>query len=167
MAAVLVLAVACKTDPPKTDQAPAATDPGAKARSAKIDVKPVTPPPEVPASATGSDATREQRPPRDATKPDWSTRRTRLDTDGDGMISDEERAAATRERMGALRQRLDRDGDGKVSVEELSAARGRMKFDDPASLDTNHDGDISAEELAAALRARRAARRGSADAPAQ
>jgi Ca2+-binding EF-hand superfamily protein len=79
----------------------------------------------------------------------------RMDKDGDGKISDEERAAAMKERTDRMRQRLDTNGDGKLTPDELSNTKGRMKFDDPAALDTNHDGDISADELQAGMEARR------------
>jgi Ca2+-binding EF-hand superfamily protein len=87
---------------------------------------------------------------------DWRRRRdARLDSNGDGVISGEERDAAMKERMANMRTRLDADGDGKVSPAELAAARGRMHFDNAEALDINHDGDISAEELAAGFKARR------------
>jgi hypothetical protein len=145
----VLFAVACKTESP-TPAGPAAKDPPASAaRSPKIDVKPVLPPA---AAAAPSD-----EPPRAAPNRDeWRKRRDeRIDANGDGVVSDDERAAAIRERVANLRARLDTDGDGKVSPAELASARGRMRFDDPAALDTNHDGDISADELAAALKARR------------
>jgi Ca2+-binding EF-hand superfamily protein len=78
-----------------------------------------------------------------------------MDKDGDGKISDEERAAAMKERSEKMRARLDTNGDGKLTPDELANSKGRMKFDDPAALDTNHDGDISADELQAGIQARR------------
>lgn len=145
---MLSLAVGCKTDPPAGANGSAAGEaPATKARSAKIDLKPMAPP-SLPA---------DDQPAKD---PDWRERRKdRLDTDGDGKVSDEERAAAMKQRMGRLHDRLDTDGDGKVSPAELANAPGRFKFDDPAAIDTNHDGDISVDELAAAVKARRDARR--------
>jgi Ca2+-binding EF-hand superfamily protein len=82
-----------------------------------------------------------------------------MDRDGDGVVSDEERAAAMRDRADAMRKRLDTDGDGKLTPAELANARGRMRFDDAAAVDTNHDGEISADELAVAMKARMDARR--------
>jgi hypothetical protein len=166
IAAVLVLAVACKTEAPApANQPPAGEDTNAKARSAKIDVKPVQPalPPAPAAPAVGDDKPALADPPRGnpAGREQWRKRRdARIDANGDGVISDEERAAALQQRVTAMRTRLDADGDGKLTPAELANARGRMmRFDDPAALDTNHDGDISADELAAALKARRDQRR--------
>ncbi len=155
LAMALVLAVACKTDPPSpSNQPPAGGESAAKVRSAKIDVKPIpTAAPALPAAvadpSNGDDARKDWRKRRDA----------KLDTNGDGVVSDEERAAAMQQRMVNMRTRLDTDGDGKLTPAELAAAPGRMHFDDPAALDTNHDGDISADELAAGIKARRDARR--------
>lgn len=82
-------------------------------------------------------------------------RMAKMDTDGDGKISDEEREAAMKERSVKMRERLDVNGDGKLTPDELASARGRMKFDDPSALDTNKDGDISADELEAGMKAKR------------
>jgi hypothetical protein len=163
LALALVFAVACKADAPSPDNAaatpgsaaPAGQATAGKARSAKIAVKPV--PPALPAAPEDDGRPSADDPPRDMAteREEWRKRRlARLDTDGDGAISDEERAAAMRERLANVRARLDSDGDGKLTPAELANARGRMHFDDPA-IDTNHDGDISADELAAALKARR------------
>jgi hypothetical protein len=153
-AVALVFAVACKTDPP-APSAPGATPegPAGKVRSAKIDVKPVEPAkPALPDEPRAGDPAARQA---------WRDRRNaRLDSDGDGVVSDAERAAAMHDRVVNLHARLDADGDGKLTPAELGNARGRMRFDDPAALDTNHDGDISADELAAGLKARRDQRRG-------
>jgi hypothetical protein len=161
--AALMFAMACKTDAPsQSSSAPAGDDSSAKARSAKIDVKPVQPPPaqpQLPASPAESTDGPRVLPPASADevpRGEWRRRRdARLDTDGDGVVSGEERDAALKDRMMNMRSRLDTDGDGKLSPDELAHARGRMRFDDPAALDTNHDGDISADELAAGFRARR------------
>jgi hypothetical protein len=166
--AAVVFAVACKTETPSQQSAAPAAEDGAKARSAKIDVKPVQPPPAPPALPAPPAASTEPPnatvpPPGDNPMPraDWRRRRdARLDANGDGLVSGEERDAAMHERMANMRTRLDTNGDGKVSPDEMTAARGRMRFDDPAALDTNHDGDISAEELAAGFRARREQWRG-------
>lgn len=170
LAAVLVFAVACKTDTPSPANAtpspanvPAGGETATKARSAKIDVKPVQP--ALPAAAAPADPADPVDPaaddkPRD-NRGDWRKRRdAQLDANGDGVVSDEERAAAMQERIIKTRTRFDTDGDGKLTPAELASARGRMHFDDPAAIDTNHDGDISADELAAALKARRDQRRG-------
>ena len=168
LAAVLVFAVACKTDTPAStnaapspaNTAPAGGETATKARSAKIDVKPVQP--ALPAAADSADpaAPATDDKPR-GNRGEWRKRRdARLDANGDGVVSDEERAAAMQQRVTNMRTRFDTDGDGKLTPAELANARGRMHFDDPAALDTNHDGDISADELAAALKARRDQRRG-------
>ncbi len=147
----VMLAVGCKTDPPATatGSGSAGDAPATRSRSAKIDLKPVAPP-SLPAEG-------------DKPKPDGedgrARRLARLDTDGDGKVSEEERAAAMKQRMSRMHDRLDANGDGKVSPDELANAPGRFHFDDPASVDTNHDGDISVDELTAAVKARRDARR--------
>lgn len=169
MVAALVIAagaagtMACKTDAPsQPSAAPAGDDSSVKARSAKIDIKPMQPPAAQPALPTPPQDTPAQHaavpPPGDNPIPraEWRRRRdARLDTDGDGVISGAERDAAMKDRMANMRTRIDSDGDGKVTPAELAAARGRMHFDNAEALDTNHDGDISAEELAAGFKARR------------
>lgn len=167
MVAALVLAaagaVACKTDAPsQQNAAPSGDDSSAKARSAKIDIKPMQPPPAQPAlPAPPADTSVPHAtvpPPGDnpAPRAEWRRRRdARLDTDGDGVVSGEERDAAMKDRMANMRTRLDTDGDGKLSPAELAAARGRMRFDNAEALDANHDGDISADELAAGFKTRR------------
>jgi hypothetical protein len=156
IALALVCAAACKTDPPAGSNA-GSSDTNAPAsahtRSTKIDLKPgrpSTPDTPDPAAGSGSDD-------REAQRRAWrDRRRSEMDTDGDGVISDQERQAAMMQRMSQMRDRLDTDGDGKLTPAELAAARpGRMHFDNPEALDTNHDGDISAEELAAGMKARR------------
>jgi len=159
IALALVFAVACKTESAPAASGSAADQPAPTVRSAKINVKPVLPPaaaepPAQPALADRDDGSA-------AGREGWRNRRNaRLDTDGDGVISDAEREAAMRERMAGMRARLDTDGDGKLTPAELANASGRMHFDDPAAVDTNHDGEISAEELGAAMKARRDERRG-------
>jgi hypothetical protein len=158
--AAFVLAVACKTEAPSpASAAPTEDVPAAKPRSAKIDVKPVQP--ALPAApAAGDDQPAAGDSPR-AGRDDWRKRRdAKLDANGDGVVSDEERAAALKQRVTAMHARLDADGDGKLTPAELAKAPGRMHFDNPEALDTNHDGDISADELAAAMQARRDQRRG-------
>ncbi|HET7501488.1 MAG TPA: EF-hand domain-containing protein [Kofleriaceae bacterium] len=157
--ATLVVAVACKADAPSPASSAPDKDGSTKARSAKIDVKPVapaTPPPALPPPAAEPPA-KEPAADTAAARDDGQQRRNaRMDTDGDGVVSSDERMAALRERATTFRQRLDTDGDGKVSYEELSnASSRRMRFEDPAALDTNHDGDISVDELAAGIKARR------------
>lgn len=134
LAAALALAAGCKKDEPA---APAPSSDTAKQPG----------PPGDPAQAGGSGGG------------DWRSRRGRMDRDGDGAVSEEERAAMLKGRAEMLRKRLDIDGDGKLTPAELGMARGRMHFDDPASLDTNHDGDISVDELVVAMKARADLRR--------
>jgi hypothetical protein len=179
--AALMFAVACKTDSPsKSSSAPAGDDSNAKARSAKIEVKPLQPPaapptlpapqaPEAPPAAP-EESTEPPRvidsPTGDAVERSEFRRRrdVRLDANGDGVISAEERQAATTNRMENMRTRLDTNGDGKLSPDELAErGRGRMRFEDPAALDTNQDGDISPEELTAGMRQRREQRRNARD----
>lgn len=142
---------ACKT----TDSTPqpAPSEPKPTVRSARP--APALPAPALPAAPAavpdGSD--HPQLPTGDN---GWrGDRMARMDKDGDGKISDEEREAAMKERSERMRQRFDTNGDGKLTPDELANAKGRMKFDDPAALDTNHDGDISADELQAGIQARR------------
>ncbi|HEU4734553.1 MAG TPA: hypothetical protein VFT22_41970 [Kofleriaceae bacterium] len=161
--AALVVATACKGDAP----APASSAPGkdgsSTARSARIDIKPALPPalPASPPSGASEDQPARGSSDSNAAQDDARQRRNaRMDSDGNGVVSNDERAAALHERATTYRQRLDVDGNGKLSYEELANAPGRrMRFDDPAALDTDHDGDISVDELAAGLKARREQRR--------
>jgi Ca2+-binding EF-hand superfamily protein len=89
----------------------------------------------------------------------WGDRMAKIDKNGDGVISDEERAAGMKARAEMMRKRLDADGDGKLTPAELTGARSRMRFEDPAALDTDHDGDISVDELLAGMKARADKRR--------
>jgi hypothetical protein len=164
--AALVFAVACKADAPSQPKAAATVEDGAKARSAKIEVKPAHPPPTAPALPAPSTESTEPSPasvppPGDNAMPPREGRGGRdahLDTNGDGVVSAEEREVGLQERVMNMRKRFDRDGDGKFSLDELMRSRVRRRFSDPAALDTNNDGDISAEELASGFRARDDAR---------
>jgi EF hand len=189
----VVFLIACKTDAPEPAAASGgATEQTAKpgngaARSAKIDLGPRRP--NLP--ATGAEAPEAGSDDRRAR---WDERRkermAKLDTDGDGVVSDEEREAARdvrqkgmldrfdkdhdgklsdeeraamrQERTAAMRTRLDRNNDGVVTPDELQGSRfSRISGD----ADTNHDGNISTEELDAALKAsggRRGRNRGAA-----
>ena len=149
LAVTLLFAVACKTETPapSASATPAGESTG-RARSAKIDIKPVAPP------AGGAAAEPPQVDP--AAREAWRERReAKIDSDGDGKISEQEREAALHDRVVNMHARLDTDGDGKLTPAELSAGRARMRFDDPAALDANHDGDISTDELAAAMKMKR------------
>ena len=150
IALLLLVVGACKTTDSQPTPQPAPTEPAPAARAAR-------PAPALPAAPTaisdGSD--RPQLPPGDHA---WGRRGDRMakwDKDGDGKLSDEERAAMMKERTEKMRARLDTNGDGKLTPDELKNTTGRMHFDDPTALDTNHDGDISVDELQAGMEARR------------
>jgi hypothetical protein len=162
---VLVGAIACKKDPPP---APAAAPNEAPSPTERP--RPYLPPTQAPVPSAPSANTDTAAPalPTPAEMPhrDRAWRRgdrdQRLDTDGDGKVSEAEREAGRRARIENMRTRLDANGDGKVSPSELNTGSGRMNFDNPGALDTNGDGDISTDELQAALAARRAAKRAEA-----
>ena len=140
---LLVVASACKTDPPTPAPTPTADPAPPAARRAPAPMPTLAEQPSL-----GSDTPNDDDGHRHG-------RIESMDTDGDGKISDEERAAAMKQRSEKMRARLDTNNDGKLTPDELANAKGRMRFDDPASLDTNHDGDISADELEAGMKARR------------
>ena len=82
------------------------------------------------------------------------------DTDKDGRLNRDERAAMKTALLDRRMQRIDRDGDGKITREEASRGRvGKRLLADFDRADTNRDSSISREELAAALDAMRAQRR--------
>jgi hypothetical protein len=117
----------------------------------------------------------------------------RADRDGDGVISDEERAAMRAAMRGQggpgsggqgkmnrqqILERFDTDGDGQISAEEREAARASMVGRGPGSgrpdraemksmLDTDGDGMVSDEERAAGRAARQGAGRKGPPAPVQ
>ena len=151
LTAALVFAAGCKTESPPAASPPAKPVDSDKPPAPRPEVAPAPPPPALPA-----DQARGSGSPGD----DWRAKRAaRLDTDGDGTISDDEREAALHNRAEMMHRRLDADGDGKLTPAELEGARGRMRFDDRGALDTNHDGEISADELAAGMKARNDRRR--------
>jgi hypothetical protein len=165
--AALVLAVACKTDATSQKKAaPTGDDTSAKARTGTIEVKPAQPAPTAPAVPAPSTESTEPPPasepppsePPPSDNPMPARRDAHLDTNGDGVVSAEEREAGLQERTVNLLKRFDRDGDGKLSLDEFMRSRMRRRFSDPVALDTNNDGDISADELAAGFRARGEAR---------
>jgi len=104
-----------------------------------------------------------------------ANKRARIDTDGDGKVSKEERTAA----RDALRTRImerrvkrfvetDTDSDGNLSVEEFTtipavARLAERRPEAPAKiydrLDANDDGTVSSEEFVSHLRKRRPHRR--------
>jgi hypothetical protein len=155
IALLLLVMSACKTtdSTPKQDPAPTPVEHPAQ---------PAAPAPSLPSDPSTNSAMGSGDRPSLPPGHHRGDRFAKMDKDGDGVISDEERAAAMKERAAQMRTRLDSNGDGKLTPDELASAKGRMHFDDPASLDTNKDGDISADELAAAMQARREARRAAA-----
>lgn len=150
---LVVLASACKTSDSAPKPQPEATEPAQTTRAAR----PTPSLPGSPGALGGPD--RPQLPANGDGERHWGNRRgdrmARMDKDGDGKITEEERAAAMKERSEKMRSRFDANADGKLTPDELANAPGRMHFDDPKALDTNHDGDISADELQAAMQARR------------
>ena len=149
IALLLLIVGACKTTDSQPTPQPTSSEPTPTVRSARPAPALPAPPAAIP---DGSD--RPQLPPGDHA---WGhrDRMARFDKDGDGKLSDEERAAMMKDRTEKMRQRLDTNGDGKLTPDELANTTGRMHFDDPAALDTNHDGDISVDELQAGMEARR------------
>lgn len=85
--------------------------------------------------------------------------RKRFDADGDGQLSEDERAAMRHERLQKQIERIDADADGKISREEAEAAPfgGRM-FRDFEGADANQDSLISPEELEAVMSERQSRR---------
>ena len=141
----LVAAVAsCKPDSkpspaPSPEQAPAPA-PRAHAPGAR---------PALPSEAT-DDEPRPELPGVD--------NRRRIDTDGDGVISPEERQAARVARAKRMQEWIDANHDGKVTPDELAAAGSAShgpRFADPRAVDANNDGEISSDELQQALAERR------------
>jgi EF hand domain-containing protein len=156
-AAVLASAgAACKTDAESATTAPASDDNSAatsgKNRSGKIDLPQVKPTPDDSSASAGSG----DRPKLDPEqRKEWRKHRDeKLDADGDGVVTDAERAAARHQRAVDMLTRLDADGDGKVTVDEMAKASGRRMRMDPATVDTNKDGVVSADELEAAMKSR-------------
>ena len=99
----------------------------------------------------------------------------KFDKDGDGKLSDEEKAAARKameaSRRAEMLKKFDKDGDGKLSDEEKAAARKAMEerrggkgapTDRRAAMlkkfDKDGDGKLSDEEKAAARKAMEASR---------
>lgn len=150
--AVAVLAfVGCK----KKEQAkPAAAEgPGVSAAGPRRDL----PPPSV----------RKQRPQRDVPEgdperlrsdrksdgPGGGRRMEQFDANGDGQLSDEERAAlqadrdARRAERAARTAEFDKDGDGDLSDAERDTMRSARLDDMMAELDLDADGKLTAEEI--------------------
>lgn len=92
---------------------------------------------------------------RAAAKAAMEERKGKIDTNGDGTISEEERQAAQEARREQMRQKMDTDGDGTVSDAEREAARKEMREEMRKRIDTDGDGEISEAERQAAREARR------------
>jgi hypothetical protein len=138
-----LLLVGCKAD--KTEPAAgssASTDNANADRSGKVDLGVKRQPQQQPAlgaNSKGHQLVQERR----------RERMMKMDTDGDGQISDEERKAARTKRAEDMRKRLDLDSDGKVSVDEISKSTFR-RFD-PEKVDANKDGNVTLDEIEAAM----------------
>ncbi|MBX3160804.1 MAG: hypothetical protein KF773_32865 [Deltaproteobacteria bacterium] len=118
-----------------------------KNRTGKIDLPQVRPRAEVASPEAPPTEGRRGQGPRDPAR--WEARQkermAEMDTDQDGKVSDEERAAARKLRMEERMTRLDTNGDGKLTREELANSRfRRIDFD---AADTNKDGSLSLDEL--------------------
>jgi len=77
--------------------------------------------------------------------------KARADKNGDGTVSEQEIAEARHDRAQNMLGRLDKDGDGKLTVAEVGESRMR-RFDATAA-DVNKDGTITVEELETAMKA--------------
>jgi Ca2+-binding EF-hand superfamily protein len=182
--ALVGLLAACKTDdaPKPAASSPAEPASNAKPRSGKIDLptppaRPATPPPKlaeddprlegIPVSEQSREERRRQRMAMFDTDGDGvisdeeraagraareAALQERLDTNKDGVVSDEERAAARRDRATNMHARFDRDGDGKLTAQEIEQAPF-ARFG--PSADANGDGEITVEELDTAMKERR------------
>jgi Ca2+-binding EF-hand superfamily protein len=118
------------------------------------------------ALGVGMSAAESPEPPSGGHGGGWASGRKRmmeaLDKDGDGQVSDEEKAVAReawRARREAWRKehlaKHDQDGDGQISQEERAAAwqarRAEMRKKMFAELDLDGDGQVSGAEIAERL----------------
>jgi hypothetical protein len=96
--------------------------------------------------------------------PEANERRARFfekyDQDGDGAISEHERAAMRRGRVAATFAAIDSDGDGALDPDEVAQAPGRARriLSDFAAADADGNGRISEAELEAVMTDRRRGR---------
>ena len=72
------------------------------------------------------------------------------DTDGDGRLTKDERAAARKKHYEKHVQKFDTDGDGKLSETERGVARKEQYSRHVEQFDTDGDGKLSEEEREAA-----------------
>ena len=87
----------------------------------------------------------------------WADRRAQFDTDGDGQLSDDERAAMKASMQAEREQRrqdmiakFDKDGDGQLSDDEKLAMKTERAQGMVTHLDSDGDGKVSQAELDAA-----------------
>jgi hypothetical protein len=150
IAVALALAVGCKTDDAAKPKTSAAETPSS-ARSAKIEVKPVTPRPELPAANLPSvpDPTpaAEPAPPEEENGPThYPVVHTEVPTIDNPPLRDEDQIRGRD--VWRKRRRFDTNRDGKITPDELAAvSKGRMEAAH-ARMDLDGDGKLTADELA-------------------
>ena len=84
----------------------------------------------------------------------------KFDTNKDGRLNKDERAAMRTALVDMRMQRIDSDGDGRITRQEASNGRiGQRLLADFDRADANRDASISRQELEAAIDAMRAQRR--------
>jgi hypothetical protein len=74
-----------------------------------------------------------------------------FDTDGDGKLSEDERAKMLSARAGAMLARIDSNGDGVLSKAEVDASPAAQRLGDFAAADTDHNGTLSVDEFGTAV----------------
>ncbi len=77
-----------------------------------------------------------------------------FDTDGDGHLSKQERAAARAKRHERRLEEFDANGDGYLSKQEQAAARAKRNEHDLEEFDTDGDGKLSRQEQKASRQKR-------------
>jgi Ca2+-binding EF-hand superfamily protein len=71
----------------------------------------------------------------------------KLDTNKDGRVDENERAAARAERRARALARFDKDKDGRLDKKEREEMRYQLMLERFERLDKNHDGELSRDEL--------------------
>jgi hypothetical protein len=166
---LIALALAAAAPAPACNKG-TSTPPAAGSGSAAAESIPEQPiRPKLPPTATtpyavdeGDDAGSGAGPGSDGARARWRERIAQFDTNGDGVISPDERAAMSGARATAIFQRFDADADGKLTQPEVQGTAIERRIGDFAQADTDRDGSLSQVELAAALDAG-ALRRSGAD----